>query len=197
MYAFTRAGDSTAVCARRRRDLGGRRGRPTAGTARLPPEPLDAAIIFAPVGALVHAALRAVAKGGSVVCGGIHMTDILAFAYRLLWGERVLRSVANLTRRDGEEFLALSPRVPVQTEVKVFALEGANDALVALRSGTVRGAAVLAADPLEQGWTRVGQLGVPRRRLLGAVPPRLRRAQVAPPMHPTSVQASSFFYRGA
>ena len=104
---------------------------------------MDAAIIFAPVGALVPLALRALAKGGSVVCAGIHMTDIPAFPYELLWEERVLRSVANLTRRDGEEFLALAPQVPVRTVVEVFALEQANDALESMRSGRLRGSAVL------------------------------------------------------
>ena len=108
-----------------------------------PPEELDAAIVFAPVGALVPAALRALAKGGTVVCAGIHMSDIPSFPYDLLWEERVVRSVANLTRRDGEEFLALAPRVPVRTEIEAFALEDANDALDRLRTGDVRGAAVL------------------------------------------------------
>jgi propanol-preferring alcohol dehydrogenase len=108
-----------------------------------PPEPLDAAIIFAPVGPLVPAALRAVAKGGVVVCGGIHMTDIPSFPYEILWGERVVRSVANLTRKDGDEFLALAPRVPVRTEVQTFPLAEADEALRRLRAGEVRGAAVL------------------------------------------------------
>ena len=108
-----------------------------------PPEELDAALVFAPVGELVPAALRAVAKGGSVVCGGIHMSDIPVMAYELLWGERVLRSVANLTRADAEEFLALAPEVPVRTEVEAFRLEEANEALGRLRSGNLRGAAVL------------------------------------------------------
>jgi alcohol dehydrogenase, propanol-preferring len=108
------------------------------------PEELDAAIIFAPAGELVPAALRATAKGGVVVCAGIHMSDIPSFPYDLLWGERVLRSVANLTRRDGEEFLALAPRVPVRTEVETYPLEQANEALDRLRAGEVRGAAVLA-----------------------------------------------------
>jgi propanol-preferring alcohol dehydrogenase len=108
-----------------------------------PPEALDAAIIFAPAGALVPLALRAVAKGGTVVCGGIHMSDIPSFPYEILWGERVLRSVANLTRRDAEEFLALAPQVPVRTEVQEFRLEEANDALDAIRGGTLRGAAVV------------------------------------------------------
>ena len=111
-----------------------------------PPEQLDAAILFAPAGELVPAALRAVARGGTVVCGGIHMSDIPSFPYELLWGERVLRSVANLTRRDGEEFLALAPGVPVRTEVEPFPLGTANEALDRLRSGTVRGAAVLVVD---------------------------------------------------
>src|SRR5713226_7742474 len=109
----------------------------------LPPEPLDAAIIFAPAGALVPVALRAVAKGGTVVCAGIHMSDIPTFRYDILWGERVLRSVANLTRRDGEEFLALAPRVPVRTTIEPYPLERANEALERLRAGQVRGAAVL------------------------------------------------------
>jgi alcohol dehydrogenase, propanol-preferring len=107
------------------------------------PEPLDAAIIFAPAGELVPAALRAVAPGGTVVCAGIHMTDIPSFPYSLLWGERTVRSVANLTRRDGEEFLALAPRIPVRTEVRPFALQDANRALDSLRRGDVQGAAVL------------------------------------------------------
>jgi alcohol dehydrogenase, propanol-preferring len=110
-----------------------------------PPEELDAAIIFAPVGALVPAALRAVAKGGTVVCAGIHMSDIPSFPYEILWGERSVRSVANLTRQDGLDFLALAPEVPVRTEVVPFPLEEANQALDALRGGRVRGAAVLVA----------------------------------------------------
>ena len=116
------------------------------GSTEPPPEELDAAIIFAPVGPLVPAALRAVAKGGVVVCGGIHMSDIPSFPYEILWGERVVRSVANLTRKDGEEFLTLAPQVPVHTEVAPFPLEQANEALNALRSGEIRGAAVLVID---------------------------------------------------
>ena len=108
-----------------------------------PPEELDAAIVFAPAGELVPAALRALARGGSVVCAGIHMSDIPSFPYELLWEERSLRSVANLTRRDGEEFLALAPRVPVRTEVEEFPLARANEALDRLRAGEIRGAAVL------------------------------------------------------
>ena len=108
-----------------------------------PPEELDAAIIFAPVGALVPAALHALAKGGVVVCAGIHMSDIPSFPYELLWEERVVRSVANLTRQDGEEFLALAPQVPVRPEVEVFDLEQANEALARLRRGEMRGSAVL------------------------------------------------------
>jgi len=116
----------------------------------VPPEPLDAALIFAPVGALVPAALAATVKGGTVVCAGIHMSDIPSFPYRLLWEERVLRSVANLTRRDGEEFLALAPRVPLHTDVTLFPLEQANEALDALRHGDFNGAAVLTvADEME------------------------------------------------
>ena len=108
-----------------------------------PPEPLDAAVIFAPVGSLVPAALRATRKAGVVICGGIHMSDIPAFPYEILWSERVVRSVANLTRRDAEEFLALAPRVPVRTHVQTYQLADANEALADLRSGRVQGAAVL------------------------------------------------------
>lgn len=108
-----------------------------------PPRPLDAALIFAPVGSLVPAALRAVRKGGTVVCAGIHMSEIPAFAYEILWGERVVRSVANLTRADGEEFLALAARIPVRTHVEIFDLQRANEALDAVRRGRVQGAAVL------------------------------------------------------
>ncbi|HXE99760.1 MAG TPA: zinc-dependent alcohol dehydrogenase family protein [Solirubrobacterales bacterium] len=111
-----------------------------------PPEPLDAAIIFAPAGELVPVALRAVAPGGTVVCAGIHMSDIPSFPYEILWGERTLRSVANLTRRDGEEFMALAPQVPVRSEVAEYPLEQANAALDDLRGGRVRGAAVLVVD---------------------------------------------------
>jgi propanol-preferring alcohol dehydrogenase len=112
----------------------------------LPPEQLDAAILFAPAGELVPAALRALARGGTVVCAGIHMSDIPSFPYELLWEERSIRSVANLTRRDGEEFLALAPQVPVRAEVETFPLEQANEALDRLRRGQVRGAAVLTLD---------------------------------------------------
>jgi propanol-preferring alcohol dehydrogenase len=138
VFAFVRPGDDEA--ARFARSLGAA----WAGSSLEPaPVPLDAAIIFAPVGALVPRALAAVAKGGVVVCGGIHMSDVPAFPYRLLWGERALRSVANLTRRDGRELLALAPEVPIRTEVERFPLERANEALDALRGGRVRGAAVL------------------------------------------------------
>jgi propanol-preferring alcohol dehydrogenase len=136
--AFTRRGDVEAQ--QFARDLGAVWAGDSSDHA---PESLDAAIIFAPVGALVPAALRAVVKGGIVVCGGIHMTDIPSFPYEILWGERQIRSVANLTRRDGEEFLALAPRVPVQTEVHTFPLAEANEALSTLRAGEIRGAAVL------------------------------------------------------
>ena len=137
-YAFTRAGDAEAQA------FAVELGAVWAGASgEVPPEPLDAAIIFAPVGALVPAALRAVRKGGTVVCAGIHMSDIPSFPYRLLREERTLRSVANLTRRDGEEFLALAPKVPVRTVVEPFPLEQANEALERLRSGRIRGAAVL------------------------------------------------------
>jgi propanol-preferring alcohol dehydrogenase len=141
VFAFTRPGDERGQ--RFARQVGARWA---GGSDETPPEELDAAIIFAPVGALVPTALRAVAKGGTVVCAGIHMSDIPSFPYDLLWGERSVRSVANLTRRDGEEFLALAPQVPVRTEVDPFPLEGANEALESLRAGAVRGAAVLVAD---------------------------------------------------
>jgi propanol-preferring alcohol dehydrogenase len=136
VFAFTREGDTAAQAFAR--ELGAE----WAG-AGAPPEELDAAIIFAPVGELVPAALAAVAKGGTVVCAGIHMSDIPTFPYELLWGERVLRSVANLTRQDGEEFLELAPRVPVRTHVESFPLEQANEALDKMRRGDVRGSLVL------------------------------------------------------
>jgi propanol-preferring alcohol dehydrogenase len=112
-------------------------------TAQAPPQPLDATVLFAPVGALVPTALRATRKAGVVVCGGIHMSDIPAFPYEILWGERMLRSVANLTRDDAEQFLALAPRVPIRTHVQTWPLTAANEALDALRGGRVQGAAVL------------------------------------------------------
>ncbi len=141
VFAFTRDGDEERQSFAR--ELGAAWA---GGSSELPPEELDAAIIFAPVGALVPLALRAVAKGGVVVCAGIHMSDIPSFPYEILWGERVVCSVANLTRRDGEEFLALAPEVPVRTQVQPFALEEANEALKALREGKIRGAAVLVVD---------------------------------------------------
>jgi alcohol dehydrogenase, propanol-preferring len=113
------------------------------GSDEVPPERLDAALIFAPVGALVPAALAATKKGGTVVCGGIHMSDIPSFPYDILWGERVVRSVANLTREDAREFLALAPKVPVKTTVEAIPLAHANEALARLRAGTLTGAAVL------------------------------------------------------
>ncbi|HKT18176.1 MAG TPA: zinc-dependent alcohol dehydrogenase family protein [Stellaceae bacterium] len=138
VFAFTRAGDTAG------QDFALSLGAEWAGASETrPPAPLDAALIFAPVGSLVPAALAATAKGGTVVCAGIHMSDIPAFPYRLLWEERVLRSVANLTRRDGEEFLALAPQVPVRTTTQAFPLAQANEALTALRDGRLTGAAVL------------------------------------------------------
>jgi alcohol dehydrogenase, propanol-preferring len=138
VFAFTRRSDDRAA----RFALG--LGAAWAGPSDAPaPVPLDAAILFAPVGALVPAALRAVGPGGTVVCGGIHMSDIPAFPYALLWEERVLRSVANLTRADGRELLALAPRLPLRTTTTPFPLERANDALAAVRAGTLDGAAVL------------------------------------------------------
>ncbi len=139
VFAFTREGDAEG------QQFARSVGAEWAGASGdLPPEPLEAAIVFAPVGGLVPVALRALEKGGVVVCAGIHMSDIPAFPYELLWGERAVRSVANLTRRDGEEFLELAPRVPVQTYIEPFALADANVALERLRSGAIRGAAVLA-----------------------------------------------------
>jgi alcohol dehydrogenase, propanol-preferring len=138
IFAFTRAGDAAAQ--RFARELGAAWA---SGSEETPPEALDAAIIFAPVGALVPAALRAVKKGGRVVCGGIHMSDIPSFPYRLLWEERHVVSVANLTRADAHEFLALVPQAGVKTEVTRYPLEAANDALADLRAGRVQGAAVL------------------------------------------------------
>ena len=138
VFAFTRAGDVEGQAFAR--ELGA----VWAGASTdPPPEPLDAAIIFAPVGALVPAALRAVVKAGTVVCAGIHMSAIPAFPYEILWGERTIRSVANLTRRDGEEFMALAARVPLSIVTEPLALERANEGLDLLRRGQVRGAAVL------------------------------------------------------
>jgi propanol-preferring alcohol dehydrogenase len=138
VYAFTRPGDATAQAFARR--LGAVWA---GGSDQKPPEQLDAVIIFAPVGALVPAALRLVRKGGTVVCGGIHMSRIPPIDYADLWGERRICSVANLTRRDAEEFLALAPTIPIQTEVQLFPLEAANEALSNLREGRLTGAAVL------------------------------------------------------
>jgi alcohol dehydrogenase, propanol-preferring len=138
VFAFVRPGDDAAR--RFALDLGAAWAGPSDAPA---PDELDAAIIFAPAGELVPRALAAVARGGTVVCAGIHMSDIPAFPYALLWGERTLRSVANLTRRDGEEFLALAPRIPVRTEVSVYPLKETARALDDLRSGRLRGAAVV------------------------------------------------------
>ena len=139
VFAGTRAGDDET------QDFARSLGAVWAGDAFAgPPEELDAVIVFAPVGELVPAALRHVRKSGFVVCAGIHMSDIPSFPYELLWNERVLRSVANLTRSDGEEFLALAPAIPVRTDVEAFPLEQANDALERLRAGSLRAAAVLA-----------------------------------------------------
>jgi propanol-preferring alcohol dehydrogenase len=146
VFAFTRAGDAAAQSFAR--ELGAAWAGPS---DEPPPEPLDAAIIFAPAGALVPAALRAVERGGTVVCAGIHMSDIPAFPYELLWSERTIRSVANLTRRDGEEFFALAPRLHVHTTVEPYPLGRAADALDALRAGRVRGAAVLVMENGERG----------------------------------------------
>ncbi|NJK55920.1 MAG: zinc-dependent alcohol dehydrogenase family protein [Pleurocapsa sp. SU_5_0] len=141
VYAFTRSEDTQG------QEFARHLGAVWAGGSdKLPPEELDAAIIFAPIGNLVPAALRAVGKGGIVVCAGIHMSDIPSFPYQILWEERVLRSVANLTRQDGDEFLALAPQIPIKTQVNAFSLSQANNALDALRTGKINGAAVLVVD---------------------------------------------------
>lgn len=141
VYAFTRQGDVKA------QEFARRLGAIWAGGSnQQPPRLLDAAIIFAPVGSLVPAALHATAKGGSIVCGGIHMSDIPSFPYRILWEERTVRSVANMTRQDGREFLEVAPKVPVKTDVQTYSLEDANQALGDLRKGRITGAAVLAMD---------------------------------------------------
>ncbi len=138
VYAFTRPGDAAS------QEFAHSLGAAWSGSIEQePPEQLDGALIFAPAGELLPLALRQVAKGGRVVCAGIHMSDIPAFPYALLWGERQIRSVANLTRRDGEEFLALAPRIPIRTEVRRFPLDQANEALAQLRRGEFQGAAVL------------------------------------------------------
>jgi alcohol dehydrogenase, propanol-preferring len=142
VFAFTRPGDVAG------QDFARRLGAAWAGSSdEAPPEPLDAAIIFAPAGALVPVALRAVRKGGTVVCGGIHMSDIPAFPYDALWGERTLRSVANLQRRDGKEFLGLAARVPVRTHVTSYPLDGVGRALADMRAGRLEGAAVIDMAP--------------------------------------------------
>jgi propanol-preferring alcohol dehydrogenase len=142
LYAFTRTGDTEGQ--EFARSLGAR----WAGSSEeLPPVTLDAAIIFAPAGSLVPQALRAVRKGGVVVCGGIHMSDIPQFPYELLWGERAIVSVANLTRKDAADFMAIAPKVPVRTHIELFSLGDANEALHRLRTGRLRGAAVLVPRP--------------------------------------------------
>jgi len=139
VFVFTRKGDGEG------QDFARSLGAEWAGSSEeSPPEELDGAIVFAPVGALMPAALRASAKGARVISAGIHMSDIPAFPYEILWGERVLGSVANLTRRDGEEFLALAPQIPIRTDVEVHSLSAADEALDSIRTGRLRGAAVLA-----------------------------------------------------
>jgi propanol-preferring alcohol dehydrogenase len=138
VYAFTKPGDLEG------QGFARRLGAVWAGDSdQMPPEELDAALIFAPVGSLIVSALKATAKGGVVVSGGIHMSDIPSFPYRLLWEERIIRSVANLTRQDGEELLAIAPQIPIRTEVERFPLEAGNEALRRLREGSIQGAAVL------------------------------------------------------
>ena len=141
VFAFTRPGDASAEAFAR--SLGAEWA---GSSSEHPPEPLDAAIIFAPAGELVPAALASVAKGGNVVCAGIHMSDIPSFPYELLWEERLVRSVANLTREDAEQFMAVAQQVPLRTEVEVFPLAAADEALARLRSGAVNGAVALAVD---------------------------------------------------
>ncbi len=149
LYAFTRPGDDAS------QRFALRLGAAWAGGSdQTPPEQLDAAIIFAPVGELVPVALRAVAPGGTVVCGGIHMSDIPGFPYELLWGERTVCSVANLTRQDGLDFMEIAPQVPVETEVRLYPLEEANQALEDLRKGRLEGAAVL---ELSRGGSEAGE----------------------------------------
>jgi propanol-preferring alcohol dehydrogenase len=144
VYAFTRPGDHTAQGLAR-----GLGAVWAGGSAEPAPAELDAAIIFAPVGALLPQALRAIRKGGTVICGGIHMSDIPSFPYEILWGERTVCSVANLTRKDAEEFMTIAPRVPVRTVIQKFPLNHANQALEQLESGKVSGAAVLVMrDPI-------------------------------------------------
>lgn len=141
IFAFTRPGDVKA------QEFARGLGVEWAGdSTQPPPEELDAALIFAPVGSLIVAALRATAKGGTVVSGGIHMSDIPSFPYHLLWEERTIRSVANLTRKDGEEFLSIAPRVPVKAEIQTYSLEAANEALEDLRAGKLQGSGVLIVD---------------------------------------------------
>ena len=142
VFAFTREGDEEGQAFAR--ELGAE----WAGSSEeAPPEEIDGAIVFAPVGSLMTTALRASAKGARIISAGIHMSDIPSFPYEQLWGERTLGSVANLTRRDGEEFLALAPQVPVRTEVELTRWSSANEALDSIRSGSLRGAAVLRVDP--------------------------------------------------
>jgi len=141
VYAFTRPDDKSG------QEFARKLGATWAGSSdETPPESLDSAIIFAPAGELVPVALRAVIKGGSVICAGIHMSDIPSFPYSILWGERIIRSVTNLTRKDGEEFMALAPRIPVETKVHPYPLLRANEALDDLRHGRFEGAAVIVID---------------------------------------------------
>jgi propanol-preferring alcohol dehydrogenase len=144
VFAFTRRDDTVAQA------FALTLGAAWAGASdEAPPQPLDAAILFAPVGALVPLALAHVVKGGTVVCAGIHMSDIPSFPYALLWGERRVVSVANLTRRDGAEFIALAPKIPIRTHVVEYPMAQANEALAALRNGTISGAAVLTNSALD------------------------------------------------
>jgi propanol-preferring alcohol dehydrogenase len=162
VFAFTRPGDTAAQAFAR--SLGAAW---SGDSGDMPPQPLDSAILFAPVGALVPQALAATVPGGTVVCAGIHMSDIPSFPYALLWGERCVRSVANLTRKDAEEFLALAPKIPVRTQVETFPLAQANEALARLREGRLSGAAVLVNDRVAPGAThgthRVGRQPAPKQ----------------------------------
>jgi len=138
VFAFTKPGDLAGQCFAK--ELGATW---VGDSTAAPPDEMDAAILFAPVGALVPEALRRTAKGGTVVCAGIHMSDVPGFPYSILWGERTVRSIANLTRRDGEDFFSIAPKAGIRTVVETFRLEQANEALDRLRNGSIRGAAVL------------------------------------------------------
>jgi propanol-preferring alcohol dehydrogenase len=185
VFAFTRPGDEAT------QEFARSQGAVWAGAAGSPPpEPLEAAVIVAPAGEMVPQALAAVARGGCVVCGGIHMSDLPSFPYRLLWEERTLSSVANLTRRDGEEFLALAPRIPVRTEIRTFPLEEANAALAQLRAGAFRGSAVLVSMAHPRRWRR-GRRGTALRIPAAPRPSCPDRGSGRPSVHRSSCARSA------